>query len=111
MNKPAMLAAFAVLLFAGSFDPAAAFVSRNDKPPAGDCRALAARHGAENLWFGRYSGFLYQGNKAREIPFANQGCFASEAACRRWQNENMTFTRGGSLRYTSCQAGVSSRYL
>jgi hypothetical protein len=104
------LSAVAVLTTAVLPEGAVAFTSRNDKPPAGDCRSLVARYGPEGVWFGRYSGFMGLDEKAREVPFWNQGCFASEAACRAWQNENMTFTRGGSLRYTSCKPGVPARY-
>ena len=101
----------AAVLIAGLLpEGAAAFTSRNDKPPAGDCRALVARYGAGDIWFGRYSGFMGLDEKAREVPFWNQGCFATEAACRLWQNQNMTFTRGGSLGYTSCTRGVPARY-
>lgn len=116
MKKNALFqAALAALLaaaplFGASVDGASAFVSRNDKPPAGDCRALVARHGADQVWFGRYSGFMGLDDRAREVPISNQGCFPSEGACRLWQNENMTFTRGGSLGYTSCEPGVPSRY-
>lgn len=105
-----LLAAVTALSASALVDGAAAFISRHDKPPAGDCRSLVARYGAENVWFGRYSGFMGLDDKAREVPFSNQGCFPSEAACRRWQNENMSFTRGGSLRYTSCTRGVPARY-
>ena len=110
MRFPHLLTAFAALFASAAIDGAAAFVSRADKPQAGDCRALADRYGADQVWFGRYSGFLGLDDKAREVPFSNQGCFASEAACRRWQNENMTFTRGGSLRYSSCTQGIRQGY-
>ena len=106
MKAIAIFAAAAVSIMVSIADPASAYNRRADKPPAGDCRSLAARYGAGNVWMGRYSGFMSLENMGKEIPFANQGCFASEAACRRWQNENMTFTRGGSLRYTSCKRGV-----
>ena len=109
MKTPLLLASVALLMTA-AFDPAAAFTRRADKPPAGNCGSLVARNGAENVWFGRYSGFLSLEVKGREVPFSNQGCFASEASCRRWQNENMTFTRGGSMRYTSCERGAPARY-
>ncbi len=108
--KNLLLPATFALLMTASFDPAAAFTRRADKPPAGDCGSLVARYGADNVWFGRYSGFLSRESKGREVPFSNQGCFPSEASCRRWQNENMTFTRGGSLRFTSCRRGVPARY-
>ena len=110
MKLPVLLTACAALFATAAIDGASAFVSRSDKPPAGDCRSLVARYGADQVWFGRYSGFQGIDDKAREVPFSNQGCFATEAACRLWQNQNMSFTRGGSLRYTSCVQGVPSRY-
>ena len=105
-----VLSAVAILIASFLLEGAAAFTSRNDKPPAGDCGALVARYGADGVWFGRYSGFMSLDDKGREVPFWNQGCFASEAACRAWQNDNMSFTRGGSMRYTSCMPGVPARY-
>lgn len=110
MRPFVVLSAVAILIAGVLLEGAAAFTSRNEKPPAGDCRALVDRYGPDDVWFGRYSGFMGLDEKAREVPFWNQGCFASEAACRYWQNENMTFTRGGSLGYTSCTPGVPARY-
>lgn len=110
MKTIALLAAAALPLAALIVDPAVAYTSRADKPPAGDCHELVARYGADNVWFGLYSGFLSLEFKSRELPFSNLGCFTSEAACRLWQNENMNFSRGGSYRYSTCQRGVPARY-
>ena len=107
--KAIALAATVICLGVFIADPVSAFTPRSEKPPAGDCAVLVSKYGADNVWFGRYSGFMWRDVK-REVPFANQGCFSSEAACRVWINENMTFTEGGSFRYATCEREVPARY-
>ena len=107
MKAIALFAAIATGLAALVTDPASAYIRRADKPPAGDCYALASRYGEDNVWFGRYSGFVSLEEKHRQIPFANEGCFRSERACRLWQNENMNFSRGGDFVYSTCNRGIS----
>jgi hypothetical protein len=55
-------------------------------PPAGDCRQMAATHGAAGFWVGRFTG-TYKDLFDDRRPLFAQGCFATEYECRRWINE------------------------
>ncbi|HEX2256413.1 MAG TPA: hypothetical protein VHG92_06880 [Afifellaceae bacterium] len=80
-------------------------------PPAPDCRALAASHGSQRLWFGAISGTRFNQFFDISNPHYAQGCFVSEHACRRWLHENLSYMEGGSLNWMRCEPGVPARAL
>ena len=110
MKAIVILAATATFLSIIVADPANAYTRRADKPPAGDCYDLASQYGADRVWYGLYSGFVSLDYKNRELPYSNRGCFRTEADCRLWVNNNMTFSRGGSYVYSTCSRGVPDHY-
>ena len=78
---------------------------RDQQPVSGDCEALAAQLGPEGVWHGFYSGKRYDDFSDNYSPYAARGCFATEAACRVWQNQAMTYSERGPTYLTSCRLG------
>jgi hypothetical protein len=99
-----------LLLLAGSAaaDPFYGLFRYDDpRPPvAGDCATIAAAVGAENTWYGQFSGKYYDNFSDNYHPIAARGCFESEFACRRWQNEAITYLSRGPVYHTSCRPGA-----
>lgn len=50
----------------------------------GDCRALASKMGPENVWSSRFSGSRPNPWDTGLWPAWGNGCFKTEAECRRW---------------------------
>lgn len=77
----------------------------NPEPPAGDCRALAASYGAENVWYGEYSGKKFKEWDNGSLPYGARGCFTSELECRVWQQRTITYAVGP-IYVTRCVRGA-----
>ena len=75
-------------------------------PQSADCSALASSMGVPAVWRGEFSGKRYDDLSDREQPYADRGCFENEAACRIWQQQEITVTNGGPIYYTSCRQGA-----
>jgi len=78
------------------------------RPPAGNCRALVDKHGADAVWHGEFAGKrrdIYA-NRNRTHSYFASGCFLSERACRIWQHRSMTALRGGISIATRCHRPV-----
>jgi hypothetical protein len=75
-------------------------------PVGGDCEAIASVIGSGATWYGEFSGKRWDIYFDRLSPFAAQGCFESELACRLWQHQALTYIGGGPMYYTSCRPGV-----
>lgn len=102
-----VLSSFVSIALVGSAaaDPFYGLFRYDDPNPiAGDCATIAAAVGPQNTWYGQYSGKYVDPFTDQVLPFGSRGCFDSEFACRRWQNETMTYTNGGPTYHTSCQA-------
>lgn len=78
------------------------------RPPAGNCRALVDRHGANAVWHGEFAGKYRDiyANRKRFHSYFGSGCFLSERACRIWQGRSMTALRGGPSIATRCHRPV-----
>ena len=72
-------------------------------PPAGDCRQMAATHGA-GFWVGRFTG-TYKDFFDDRRPLFAEGCFATEYECRRWVNEIQSIAIDPGLMV--CRPGVA----
>ncbi|MGQ7793796.1 hypothetical protein ACUN0C_15425 [Faunimonas sp. B44] len=79
------------------------------EPRAGDCAALAAAIGPGAVWYGRYAGKYLNTANDRHRAYSAEGCFASEAACRVWQQRSITYALGPIV-VTSCRPGLPGRY-
>lgn len=55
-----------------------------DNVSAGDCRALAASVGPQNVWFSRFSGSKPNPWDTGLWPAWGNGCFKTQAECKRW---------------------------
>lgn len=104
-----MLAVAAGPAAAGERVPPASPASYHIGPPAPDCRALAASHGSQRLWFGAISGMRINQFFDVSYPHYAEGCFLSERDCRRWLHEHLSFMEGGSLNWMRCQPAVPAR--
>lgn len=74
-------------------------------PRSRDCGQLNAAIGPAAVWHGEFSGKRYDSFTERYQPYATQGCFESEIACRIWQGQATSVTEGGPIYYTSCRRG------
>ncbi|WP_350333115.1 hypothetical protein [Coralliovum pocilloporae] len=72
------------------------------------CRQMSARHGASNLWVGRFAGTAGGRREARRSAHATV-CFTQKNTCKRWLNAlNYHFTQ---RQYVSqCTKGFSGRW-
>ena len=77
------------------------FHYREPPPPVGgDCAAITGAVGPDRAWYGEFSGRRL-GHYERYQSYAAKGCFPSEAACRFWQQQAITYA-DGPINYTSC---------
>lgn len=72
-----------------------------EQPATYSCDASAG--GA--VWYGSYSGVFLNEVTEQRRPYFAEGCFPSEATCRRWQSESMSYTNGRTVA-TSCRPGL-----
>ncbi len=77
----------------------------NARPPAGDCRVLVDRHGAEVVWHGEFAGKRLDYNY-RNRSYFGSGCFLTERACRIWQFRSLSALNGGLSLATRCHRPV-----
>lgn len=79
-------------------------------PPVPDCDEVIARHGDRAIWVGEYSG-RYKTMGLSTAAYGARGCFLSEAECRRWLHQNMSFA-GSPMYVMACRpaAGGPGRY-
>ena len=60
-------------------------------PPVPRCDEVMARHGDRGVWIGHFSGKYGFGEVDTHGSYGRVGCFLSEAECRRWLGQNMSF--------------------
>ncbi|HEX2256411.1 MAG TPA: hypothetical protein VHG92_06870 [Afifellaceae bacterium] len=70
-------------------------------PPVPHCADVIARHGDRGIWVGDYTG-RYNTHSLGTAPYGARGCFQSEAECRRWLHQNMSFA-GSPMMVMSCR--------
>jgi hypothetical protein len=70
-------------------------------PPVPDCSDVIARYSGHGIWVGEYSG-RYTTQSLGSAPYGATGCFLSEAECRRWLHQNMSFA-GSPMLVMSCR--------
>ena len=70
-------------------------------PLVPSCTEVMARYGTQAIWVGVYSG-RYRTLGLNSAPYGARGCFFSEAECRRWLHQNMTFA-GEPMLVMSCR--------
>jgi hypothetical protein len=111
------LAGFAVTAVAAVFSaaatPASAFFLDYQKPPppvGGDCGSIASQIGPEATWYGEFAGNYYDDFTDNRFPYSARGCFASEYACRVWQNEAISYIGRGGIVYMRCRQGIRDGY-
>lgn len=78
----------------------------NERPPAGNCRALVDRHGIGAVWHGEFAGKRRNTFSDRFHSYFGSGCFLSERACRIWQGRSVTALHGGRSIATRCHRPV-----
>ncbi|HEX2256412.1 MAG TPA: hypothetical protein VHG92_06875 [Afifellaceae bacterium] len=102
-----MLLAGATAAAAGS---ATSAVTSYPPPPVPSCDAVLAR-GGQGIWVGNYSGRFKTQSKHGTAPYGATGCFLSEAECRQWLHQNMSFA-GEPMYVMSCRpaTGGIARY-
>jgi hypothetical protein len=76
-------------------------------PLGGNCAEIAARIGPAATWYGRFAGKRRQVND-RNVPFSADGCFESQAECRIWQQQAISYADGPIIA-TSCRRGLPAR--
>ena len=101
-----LVLSFAVVYGVAAEAPAFALTYENGPPPGGDCGAIAAARGAGGTWYGEFAGRHYDSFREMYFPISARGCFESEYACRRWQNEAMSFAGQGGILYMRCTQGA-----
>lgn len=74
-------------------------------PPVPHCDDVFARYGSQGIWVGNYSGRYKTQSLVGTAPYGATGCFLSEAACRQWLHQNMTFA-GTPMYVMSCRPAV-----
>lgn len=74
-------------------------------PVAGNCSEIAAAIGPGATWHGEITGNRYDTTNDHYYPFGASGCFESEAACRIWQNDALTYMGQGQIYTTRCRRG------
>ncbi|GEM_PF-4193190 len=80
----------------------------DERPLAGNCRALVDRLAAAAVWHGEFAGKrrdIYA-NRNRYHSYFASGCFLTERACRIWQGRSLTALRGGPSIATRCHRPV-----
>ena len=70
----------------------------DERPPAGNCRALVDRHGAAAVWHGEFAGKRRNTFSDQFHSYFGSGCFLSERACRIWQGRSVTALHGPATR-------------
>ena len=65
-----------------------------------NCSPLASQFGAENVWFGHACGR----SSSTANPWAEMGCFSTEADCRNWLLKSIPGSKPTSL--LSCRRGA-----
>lgn len=96
-------------LFVVAANPAQAifFDYQKPEPPVGgDCPAIAAEIGPNATWYGEFAGNYYDDFTDHRYPYSARGCFKSEYACRRWQNDAVSYTGRGGIIYMRCTRGI-----
>lgn len=80
----------------------------NTRPPAGNCRVLVDRHGADAVWHGEFAGKRrdIHTHRDRYHSYFGSGCFLSERACRIWQGRSLSALDGGPSIATRCHRPV-----
>ena len=101
-----LVLSFSVAFGVAAESPALALTYENGPAPGGDCRAIAAAKSAGATWYGEFSGRYYDSFREMYFPISARGCFESEYACRRWQNEAMSFAGQGGMLYARCTQGA-----
>ncbi len=76
-----------------------------DNVSAGDCRALAAEIGPQNVWFSRFSGSKPNPWDTGLWPAWGNGCFKTQAECKRWLY-NVQSGWPQLMDFTFCQRGL-----
>jgi hypothetical protein len=71
-------------------------------PPVPHCGDVFARYGDQAIWVGNYAGRYTTGSLQGSAPYGAVGCFLSEAECRRWLHQNMSFA-GSPMLVMSCR--------
>jgi hypothetical protein len=71
-------------------------------PPAvPSCAAVTARYAGRRIWVGEYAG-RYRTAGLSSAPYGAIGCFLTEAECRQWLHQNMSFA-GEPMLVMSCR--------
>ena len=70
-------------------------------PPVPSCAEVMARYPSQPIWVGHYSG-RYTTGGFNSAPYGAVGCFLSEAECRQWLHQNMSFA-GEPMLVMSCR--------
>jgi hypothetical protein len=80
-------------------------------PPVPLCSDVFARYGDRGIWVGQFAGRYPTQSVQGTSPYGAVGCFLSEAECRRWLHQNMTFA-GSPMLVMSCRPAVgrTARY-
>ncbi len=105
----ATVSAVLFLAFGAAASPASAFFFDYQKPPppqGGDCSAIASQIGPAATWYGEFAGNYYDDFTDNRFPYSARGCFKSEYACRRWQNEAISYIGRGGIVYMRCRQGI-----
>jgi hypothetical protein len=112
-RRAGLAASLAAVAFGVASTPALAFWFDYQKPPppvGGDCAAIASEIGPAATWYGHFAGNYYDDFTDHRYPYSAQGCFKSEGACRRWQNDAVSYTGRGGIIAMSCRRGIRSGY-
>jgi hypothetical protein len=59
-------------------------------PPVPSCAEVMAHYPGQPIWVGEYAG-RYRTAGLSSAPYGAVGCFLSEAECRQWLHQNMSF--------------------
>ena len=97
-----------VAALSAASSPAFAFFDYQKPPPpvGGDCAAIATEVGPEATWYGEFAGNYFDDFTDRRSPYSARGCFASQYACRLWQNQAISYIGRGGIVYMRCRQGV-----
>lgn len=71
-------------------------------PPVPRCVDVVAHYGERGIWVGHFAGKYATGAPGGTASYGAVGCFLSEAQCRRWLNQNLSFA-GHPLLTMSCR--------
>jgi hypothetical protein len=68
------------------------------------CEDVKAQYGQQAIWVGHFSGKRRTGGAEGTAAYGALGCFLSQAECRRWLHQNLTFA--GSASVMSCRPAL-----